>query len=467
MHYKNRYCWCALLLLGCEGGRGITDSSDTEVAEGENDGATFEVTLELSENIRSVVTATWDVELEQIDSASIEFGPDDSYGLTAPVKVGDSRPYKTLLLGMKGEREYHCRITAKSGDQIYQSDDYTISTGPVPGALPSLTIDNPDPAKSWNGYLLTSTIVSPPAAVILDADGDYVWWYKPEGFSLLSRAHFSLDGTAIWMHDVNMNLGMGGGSEDHQVLKVSLDGSQVEKFDLPYGHHDFLELPDQTLAYIAYDPQMSNGTPVAGDRLMERKPDGTIKEIYNIWDDYEYDYTTEMVPGTMWPHANAVDYLPDEDAYLLSFLYLNAIFKIDRQTGDVLWILGGNDSDFVLPDQSTEFFDHQHQMHMIDGSLLVFVNGTMPFGTSRAVEYSLNEQTFEAELNWEYKSSPPLISMALGDASRLESGNALVTYSYSGQIHEVDESGEVVWKLSAAAGGAVGYTTQLESLYVE
>jgi len=45
--------------------------------------------------------------------------------------------------------------------------------------------------------------------------------------------------------------------------------------------------------------------------------------------------------GRMWPHANAIDYLVDEDAYLVSFLALAGIVRIDRGSGEVDWRLGG------------------------------------------------------------------------------------------------------------------------------
>lgn len=53
----------------------------------------------------------------------------------------------------------------------------------------------------------------------------------------------------------------------------------------------------------------------------------------------------------------------------------------------------------------------------------------------------------------------------MGDVHRFESGNTLVTFSYSGQVHEVSPDGEVVWKVSTSAGGALGYLVPVEDLY--
>ena len=71
----------------------------------------------------------------------------------------------------------------------------------------------------------------------------------------------------------------------------------------------------------------------------------------------------------------------------------------------------------------------------------------------------------EAELIWSYAPSPTVFSFSLGDVSRLENGNTMVTFSNQGQIDEVDASGEVQWRLNASLGGAVGYATFMEDLY--
>jgi hypothetical protein len=48
---------------------------------------------------------------------------------------------------------------------------------------------------------------------------------------------------------------------------------------------------------------------------------------------------------------------------------------------------------------------------------------------------------------------------------RFDGGDTLVTFSYSGQIHEVTPEAEVVWKLSSSVGGTFGYVTPAEDLY--
>jgi hypothetical protein len=53
-------------------------------------------------------------------------------------------------------------------------------------------------------------------------------------------------------------------------------------------------------------------------------------------------------------------------------------------------------------------------------------------------------------------------SNVLGDVQRLPNGNLLVTFSTSGQIHEIDRAGKLVMKLTASS---YGYSEFRESLY--
>ena len=48
---------------------------------------------------------------------------------------------------------------------------------------------------------------------------------------------------------------------------------------------------------------------------------------------------------------------------------------------------------------------------------------------------------------------------------RFDSGNTLAFFSTAGVFEEVDPDGEVLWRLSADMGGALGYGVWVESLY--
>jgi hypothetical protein len=72
-------------------------------------------TKSLSDVISTVGIVEWSTDLSNMTEASIEFGLDTNYGMTAPVDLKEPN-YRTLILGMKaGGRTYHFRVVAKAG----------------------------------------------------------------------------------------------------------------------------------------------------------------------------------------------------------------------------------------------------------------------------------------------------------------------------------------------------------------
>jgi len=429
----------SMCILLCGGGCNGSDRS-----------AGFEITLTQSEPIPTVFTATWDVDLDSLEAAWFELELDGQVARTVQVDVSADGPYETVLIGMKPASEYVVCAVVQAEGELHTSADRVVTTGLEPPEFPDLSSEG---VQTWEGLLVTSIAAYPSAAVILDEDGDYVWWTISEGSDMIARSALSRDGRSMLFMGVNPE-----GEDENLLHEVNLDGTDHRETRLPSAHHDFAELPDGSIAYLAYDPRELGGLTVWGDRLMELDPEGNTVELYNAWDDElaEYDPT-----GTeKWPHANAMDYLPEEDAYLVSFSTLDSIYRIDRQSRSVDWRLGGAHSDFERTDGSSDYFQHQHQMQLLEDSILVFVNGGMgQVELSRAIELSLDDSSYEAQEIWEYWSDPALACLTLGDVHRFDNGNTLVTYSYQGLIQEVTPDGEPVWTLTASVGGALGYTT--------
>jgi len=443
----------ALAALACL----VTLCACTE--EGAEDGS-FEIEAAVSEVIATVVTVTWSADFDEIDDAYVEFGPDDAYGRVAPVDLSDGPPYESVLLGSKPASEVHFRAGGEAGGEIVTSHDQVATTGAVPSDLPEMSTETM--AEVDDGFIVTSTFAVAPGAVILDRDGEYVWWYEaPSDDFQVGRAQMTEDRQHVIFWSVNLAGGPDGGSQaDQELVRVSVDGTQVDTRSVPDGHHDFTVMPDGGITYIEYDVRDGE----EGDRIVEVSPDGTETEIWSVWDDFESTGETGG-PGETFSHFNAIDYYADEDAFYVSSLGLECLFKIDRGSGELHWTMSGDHSDFTLADGDTQLFDRNHQFHRLDGSMLVFVNGDEQTNCSDAREYAYEDGGGEVELIWSYTPDPSVFTFSLGDVARLDSGNTMVTFSNQGQIDEVDGDGDVAWRLSAEMGGAVGYATFLQDLY--
>jgi hypothetical protein len=103
----------------------------------------------------TVGIVTWSTTLGTPSSAGIEFGLETDYGTTAPVDL-QATDFRTLLLGMKPDREYHFRVVADVDGTRYASDDYTVETGPPTTLIQLGSFDVVDQGAQERGFIVTS-----------------------------------------------------------------------------------------------------------------------------------------------------------------------------------------------------------------------------------------------------------------------------------------------------------------------
>ncbi len=423
-----------------------------------------ELAVEVSEAIPTVVSVTWDPEHPAADEMRIEFGSGPTLDRQLRARLADDGSCRATLLGLKPSTSYRLRAVEVDGGTTYASDRLTVETGPAPAGMPGLSVERTPGRTPAGGFLVTSLLSNPSWAVILDGDGDYVWWHTPGDEwerSFIPRATLSADGEHV-LYEASASALTGEDDAvtgERMVVRVSLDGTEVDTVTLEGCHHDFVELPSGNVAAVVSDVREVDGEQVEGDRIVELDWTGAEQGSWSTWDHIEYDpadITADDDPG--WTHANALDHDPADDSYTLSLRNLDAILHIDRPTGEILWQLGGVDSGFEAALNVLPLFQRQHQFQRLDSSILVFDNGTVDAMRSRAVEYALDEGNMTAQQIWTHVDDPPLFSIGFGDVTRLPSDHTLVTWSSAGQIDEVTEDGVLVWRMNAAMGAGFGYT---------
>jgi len=386
--------------------------------------------------IPTVGIVEWSSDLAGIDSAAIEFGLDDTYGLKAPVDLGAPN-HRTLLLGMKASREYHFRIVAGNGTSECRSEDFSLRTGPLANNLPDIEVTTNDAAALAGGYLVTGQYQGGPA-YILDADGDFVWWYNLDE---VTRARLSYDGKSMWIGNGNVP------QRQAIVHLVSMDGLDDQDLSASFQdyNHDLAVLPDGTVLFIAY----ADGC----DDIRERSPSGSVRTIINSGD----------VVGARMCHCNAIHYSTPDDTVVFSDLDSDTYSKVTR-SGDVVWVLGGDSSRFT---GNGATWDNQHGFQMLGlDRLLIFNNGAAgDRAGSLAIEILLNLNSMTATRGFQYAAQPAIANQVMGDVQRLDNGNTLVAYSTQGVVHEVDANGRLLQQLEWGLGGAIGYVEKRKSLY--
>ncbi|HEX6274018.1 MAG TPA: aryl-sulfate sulfotransferase [Polyangiaceae bacterium] len=415
------------------GGNGVAGAATAD--------CTFTLRSEVSPVIGTVGIVEWSSGLLGIDSAAIEFGLDRNYGMTAPVDLTEPN-YRTLLLGMKPSRTYHFRVVARNAQSTCMSDDFTLTTGPLPSGLPTIAVSTFHPERLAGGFLITGQYVTSidtrPPAYILDADGELVWWYMAE--TTVTGACMSHDGKSMWINAANPP------DLPTTVHRVSMDGLIDEDLSHEFvgQNHQLTVLPDETVAFYAYGANDC-------DDVKLRYPDGSVRTLMNA----------SEVPNGGDCHLNTIQYSPLDDTLVFSDLYRWSYTKITRD-GEIVWILGGAASHFTGDGAS---WDNQHGVDVLGlDRLLIFNNGS-PGGESLAIEIFLDLGARTATRVWSYAAEPPIYNAVMGDIQRAANGNTIVSYSTQGVLHEVGPDGTLLRELNWGPRGTFGYVHHRASLY--
>ena len=241
-------------------------------------------------------------------------------------------------------------------------------------------------------------------------------------------------------------------------------------------HHAFRELPNGNLLAMSIEQRELEDYPtseedpgaapettkVIGDVIVEFTRAGEIvKEwrCFEILDPFRIGYGSlggfwwgRGYPDSCdWSHCNGIDYDPRDDSMLLSFRCQDAVVKLQRSSGDIVWILGPHDnwrkpwSDKLLtPDGDLEWQYHQHDPSLTSrGSVMLFDNGTFratPLSPkrpatqnyTRILEVEVDEAARRVREVWAY-GGPGIdapYSTYVGGATALpQTGNVLINYS--------------------------------------
>lgn len=183
-------------------------------------------------------------------------------------------------------------------------------------------------------------------------------------------------------------------------------------------------------------------------------------DYFNILDAKHTNFTDHVID---YAHGNAIELCADGNI-MISSRHLDEITKINRNTGAIIWRLGGKNNQFTYLNES-HHFSHQHAIRELpNGNITLFDNGNFyeivdpihgrpeaPY--SRVVEYRLNTQTMEATKVWEYVNEPRTYGFAMGYAERLPNGNTIIGWGAgSPAITEVDAAGNKLFELFLPPG---------------
>jgi len=159
-------------------------------------------------------------------------------------------------------------------------------------------------------------------------------------------------------------------------------------------------------------------------------------------------------------HLNSID-LASDGNLLISARHTNAIYKLERETGDLIWRLGGKQSSFEMGD-GTEFKLQHDARQAPDGAITLFDNVSEelpPRGRrSRGLTIALDEERRRATLVRELEHPDGLLSTTQGSMQPLDGGGAFVGWGgMQPVVSEFDAAGRTVFDARFDAEGVESY----------
>lgn len=402
------------------------------------------------------------------DARSLLFVPDAPFAPGETVTVRVAEGLSTDRMPSVPAFEFEFRIAgperdAVSGVRVADSEETLAATeirsssrapsaDPLPPDFPAIESDLPGRPAHGDLFLASfdrSDPSVPTYLMILGNDGapkfhrrlalrGFDFKPQPNGlltyFDVAAGCFFALDSTYAVVDSFRM--GNGYVTDNHELQL------------LPGGHALLMSYDPQIVDMSQVIPKGNPAATVIGLVIQELDAEKHVVFQWRSWDHFEItDSYGVVLSGSRidYVHGNSLEATPD-GAILLSSRHLNEVTKIGRETGEIVWRLGGRKNQFRFLNDPIGF-SRQHDARLLpDGRLTLYDNGNLhapPF--SRAVEYEIDEKKMTATLVWQYRRVPEVFSPATGSVQRLPNGHTLIGWGIDGPAFtEVTPDGRVV-----------------------
>jgi len=330
----------------------------------------------------------------------------------------------------------------------------------ISGSFTIITNTNPAPGDvfydAWNGNFFGSTKFD--GYNIITNDGDSV--FASDKISTCFDFSINPDGyLSVYNSDKG---GFDILDSNYTVIDTYYPGNGYSS-----DPHEFTRYANGNAFLVAEETHTVNMTQYGGSAnatvmttiIQEFDPDKNVIFEWRAWDHITIPESNQNLAFSYVDlvHTNSIEL--DVDGNIIeSNRHLDQVNKIDINTGDFIWRLGGvmNQFTFIGDD---ERFKYQHDARRLaNGNITVFDDGnTHVPAHSAAKEYQLDFDNMTATLVWKFQpltySGTNAYFYAMGSAQRLSNGNTLVcggwdNSSNQSNIWEVTPDGEVVWEMA-------------------
>jgi hypothetical protein len=305
-------------------------------------------------------------------------------------------------------------------------------------------------------------------AVVFDYHGVPVWWYgsNPGPIDAKFVAEDGSPTRIAWW-------GQFSGADGYRIRE--LDGTVVHTVSAVSGSTDIHELqrePNGDYLVTSYQPRDHVDLSAFGGGPDETVVDAVVEEINpaggEVWSWSTQGHIGLEETGRWWPtalansphdivHMNAVEPVGD-NAILISLRHTDAVYKVDKATGNVVWKLGGTWTPRSLAvksdPQGAYPLGGQHDPRLQpDGTISIYDNDTNLPTPPRVVRYQIDEAAKTATLVEQITDPKAPGSFCCGSSRRSSDGSWLISWGGNSLVTEFDAAGQRTFRLSFGGSG--------------
>jgi hypothetical protein len=231
-------------------------------------------------------------------------------------------------------------------------------------------------------------------------------------------------------------------------------------------HHEFLITSQDTALITIYDRVPRDLSSVGGPED-SKVVDGIVQEVdietgevLFEWHSLDHIGLEETYVKPLkdsekpldYFHLNSID-VDHDNNLLICARNTSGIYKIDRKSGEVIWRLSGQKSDFEMgPGTQTAY--HHDARRQPDGTITIFDNGDTVFDDrdvptvveeSRGIVLELDEEEMVATLVREYTHPDKQFAHAGGNMQVLPNGNVFIGWGRALVFSEFSRDGDLLF----------------------
>lgn len=326
---------------------------------------------------------------------------------------------------------------------------------------------------------------------IFTDEGELVWsgfgYVAPRSENFQVRRYRGQDVLSIFEGSHNSPMGHGHGHtsifDNRYRLLKQINGGGHKLGD----HHEFQFFDDNSALFTVYDPEIHDLTDYGAtsddqqwilDNKIQKVDTATNRVLWE-WSSLDHvdpagtNLTLQdghaglgVNSSQVWHYfyMNAFDVDAEENTYLLSARSMCTIFKMDGETGEIIWRLGGKHSDFTLGEgvdfcwqhdtrkhkkylnhetkgskEIISFFDNSAHENLAGGPVLT----TRSYSAGKVVELDTEKGT--AKLIASFRAPGDLSVRSQGNMQLLPNGNAFINWGYDGAMSEHKPDGTPIF----------------------